>query len=410
MTTSFVYQAQSADGRAFSGTLDASSADDAARQLQSLQLRPSLIEPVDKPPAGRAVFRTDDFLAFNQQLAHLTAGGLPIERSLRLLAAEMRNKSSNRAVEQIVAELEKGVPLGAAFTHHRGSFPPLYGKLLDAGVRSNNLSGMLLNLGRHVAVLQRLRAALWRATTYPIAVLTVLLLVLIFIWFFLMPGLESVGVGVTVQRNSWGMTWLDTTSTVTPSIPFLVAQWVSFAVMAFIAIALLSFATLAMWSRFSVGMRATEPLVLWLPLVGPILRWNLIARWCDALHLGVQAGLDLPAAISLAEDAIDSPRLKRDSRLLAETVSAGQTLDQLLSTRLLPALIPTTLQMGIEKNDLADATAVLARMYQEQADVRLAVLPQVLSPLLLMLVAVCVGLAVAAALMPLISVLQAFMR
>jgi hypothetical protein len=34
-----------------------------------------------------------------------------------------------------------------------------------------------------------------------------------------------------------------------------------------------------------------------MPLVGPVLKRNLIARWCDAVRLGVEAGLDLPRAI-----------------------------------------------------------------------------------------------------------------
>ena len=61
-----------------------------------------------------------------------------------------------------------------------------------------------------------------------------------------------------------------------------------------------------------------ERLVLPLPLVGPVLRANLAARWCDAVRLGTQAGLDLPTAIGLAQDATRSGRLAKDGKAMTE--------------------------------------------------------------------------------------------
>jgi type II secretory pathway component PulF len=49
---------------------------------------------------------------------------------------------------------------------------------------------------------------------------------------------------------------------------------------------------------------------------------------------------------------------------------------------------------------------MLATMYQEQSELRLAVLPSILSPLLLFLIAVCVCTAIISALVPLLSLLQ----
>jgi type II secretory pathway component PulF len=140
-------------------------------------------------------------------------------------------------------------------------------------------------------------------------------------------------------------------------------------------------------------------------LVGPILRWNLLARWCDALRLGVEAGLDLPAALSLAHSAIDSPRLQADGKILMDSVAAGKPIDS-QATQFLPPLVPAALQLGIEQNDLAATTAMLAKMYQEQAEIRLSVLPQVLAPLLLFFTAMSVGLAVLVVILPLAAMLR----
>ena len=111
---SFAYQAQTPQGQALSGTIDAEDVDSASRTLASLQLRVTAMEPMAKPKTGGAMLRGADFLAFNQQLSQLTAGGLPVERSLRLLAREMRGRQA-AAINAIADELDKGTPLDAAF-------------------------------------------------------------------------------------------------------------------------------------------------------------------------------------------------------------------------------------------------------------------------------------------------------
>jgi len=394
----FAYQAQSADGNAFAGTIDASAIDDASRQLQLLHLHVTRLEPAKKNPPA-APFRSEDFLAFNQQLAQLTTSGLPIERSLKLMAAELTDKRQTTALQRITDELEKGTPLAAAFATQQGSFPPLYARLLEAGVQSNNLPAMLLNLGRHVQMLQRLRAAWWRSASYPLMVLFSLLLVMALIWFYVMPQFRPIATGQIFNRNGWG----------DPNIEWylFITGTISYAIMGVIALVLMTVLIVCVIGKTAAGARLVERFFLPLPLIGPILKWNLIARWCDALHLGVQGGLALPAALGLAQDAVQSEKLYADSQALIDLVNAGQSLDTAVETRLLPPLVPASLQMGIDKNDLPAAAALLTQMYEEQAEIRLAILPRVLSPLLLILCASCVGLAVASVLMPLVMVIRA---
>src|SRR4051812_20826489 len=87
----FAYEAQSDAGYRVSGTIDAPDAETALLRLRSMRLRVNEVSPVvptngDAAGAGatvagrgRRAVRGDDFIAFNQQLAHLAAAGLPIE-------------------------------------------------------------------------------------------------------------------------------------------------------------------------------------------------------------------------------------------------------------------------------------------------------------------------------------------
>lgn len=58
---------------------------------------------------------------------------------------------------------------------HRSHFPPMYGRLMQVGVRSGNLAGMLMNIGRHIELLSRLRSAIYRAVIYVFAPLALII-------------------------------------------------------------------------------------------------------------------------------------------------------------------------------------------------------------------------------------------
>jgi type II secretory pathway component PulF len=179
------------------------------------------------------------------------------------------------------------------------------------------------------------------------------------------------------------------------------------------AIALLAIvaAVIVVWIVLRMTGRdraATDLFILPLPLIGSVLKRNLVARWCDAVRLGVQAGLDLPRAIELAGEAIGSPKLKLDSDDLVHAVQSGQRVDVLAGhTRLLPATVPAAMSLSIPNQDLAATLGTLSEMYQQQAETRLALLPALLTPFLIIVVAIAIGFVVLALFVPFVTLIQA---
>jgi type IV pilus assembly protein PilC len=391
----FAYQAQTEQGQPVNGTIDAADAPQATRLLESLRLRVIEIAPVPRPPRPKAL-RGDDFIAFNQQLTHLTRAGLPIEHGLRLIAQDMSSGRLAETVRQVADDLDRGTPLDQAFEKRHGQFPPMYGRLVAAGVQTSNLPGMLLNLGRHMEMVYRLRAMLWRAASYPLMVMGALTLVLLFLGIYVIPKFEAIFRDFGVRL---------------PGATLLVLDLARAAPAAAIVVLILVIVVPLAWvllRRTGRDRSVSDWLLLPMPLVGSVLKRNLIARWCDAVRLGVDAGLDLPRAIALAGDAVGSPRLQHDSEDLVQAVQSGQRVDVLAGhTRLLPATIPTAMSLSIPNQDLAATLGTLSEMYQQQAETRLAILPALLTPALIVIVAVAIGFVVMALFLPFITLIQA---
>lgn len=388
----FAYRAQTAPGMPISGTVDAADGDDAQKRLTAMGLRVIELAPAERPPRPQAL-RGSDFAAFNQQLAQLTAAGLPVETGLRLIAQDMRRGRLAASIRAVAEELEKGVPLAEAFEAHRRRFPPLYGRLIDAGVRSHNLPAMLLGLGRHLELLHRLRVTLWQAAAYPIVVFATATVLLLFLSLAIIPAFAQVVDDFGTQLPLLTRFVIAAAAVV----PWLIGLLVAAIVIAVVGLRLVR--------RVRPRSVLADRIVVGTPLLGPVLRYNLLARWCDALRLGVEAGLPLPQAIELAGDASGSAGLRHDSRRMIEELSAGGRTDHLERPVVMARTVPLTIDLGSRRGDLAPMLEHLSQMYQQQAELRLATLRNLLAPALLIFIALIVGTVMLAVILPLLALL-----
>jgi len=384
-----------------------------------LQLRVLDVEPTSRPARTRAL-KTEDFLAFNQQLAYLTQAGLPVERGLKLMAQDLGTGRLAETVREVAEDLEKGTPLAQAFDKHRSRFPALYGRLIDAGVRAHDLPGMLLNLGRHVELISRMRRTLWRSVAYPLMATAALILVLSFL------GLSVLPKYVAVFRDFGTRLPMITEALIALVywLPWILGTVGVLIVGGIVAWKLMKLARMTPW--------ITDRVLLHLPLIGPVMRRNMSARWCDIVRMGVHAGLDLPAAITLAGEAIGSPRLKSEGDVIARVATSGSGAQPVadlsmpggidnrppsfrLSRRstdtwILPVTVTSLLELSTNRPDLPDVLGTLSGMYQQQAELRLAAVPVILVPILILCIAAVVVFVVLGMFAPMINLFQSVMH
>lgn len=393
------FEGQTRDQHATAGTVEAPTHGAAAATLDGMGLRVLSLSPepdADGSTRRPRVMSGADFQAFNAQLGQLAKAGLPLESGLRLIARDVASPRLRATIGQVASALEGGASLEEAFERHKALLPPLYAGIVAAGVKSGNLSAVLFSLGRHLELVGRLRAALWRMAAYPLVVFVAMIGLSAVIGLMVVPSIAEVLVDFDVD-----LPW--TTRAMIASAPW-VPTGLAVAVGALAAV-VLGWVWLKATGR---SHAALEAVVFPLPGVGRVLHRNLIARWCDALRVGVEAGLDLPAALQLSGDAVASPGLKRDAVTLCDALRDGRSLDRLAERlRLAPATVPAAIQLGSQRHNLPDLLSHLARMYEEESEARLASMQAWLTPLLLVVIAALISFVLSAMFMPLIRLIQA---
>ena len=98
-------------------------------------------------PAHPGKISPDDFyfLIFNQQFLTLSKSGLPLQKSLDLLAHQTRSDTLRLAIEAVRDKVRSGALLSEAF-ESAGNFPKIYCATVRAGERSGSLDKVLTSI------------------------------------------------------------------------------------------------------------------------------------------------------------------------------------------------------------------------------------------------------------------------
>ncbi len=123
-------------------------------------------------------------LAFvNQQLAAMLKDGIPLEGALRQLCETMARGDLKTEFQRLEADLAQGVPLKDALAPLK--LPEFYSHMINVGIASNNLPGVLTMLADYYSMVNSVWTRLKGLMVYPLIVsLGALALSFILAWVF----------------------------------------------------------------------------------------------------------------------------------------------------------------------------------------------------------------------------------
>lgn len=360
-------------------------------------------------PPGRAL-RGADILAFNHALAAIATAGLPLEEGLRLAAADARSARIRRSIELLVADLEAGLPLHAAFDRHRAAFPPIYSRILQAAIATGNLPAMLLSLGRHQITLDRMRQQISRALFYPMVLVVALALLATLLGSYVLPQMARIYPLFTDKAiynnfSRWRGPAVTLTLPASTQYVMAISPYIPLIALSLVAAILCLPVLMVVFRVLRLEPVLADRVVIRLPLIGPAIKQSALTRYTDILAISVRAGLDLPAALRLAGDTVGYPRLRSDSAGLASTLETGSPLSH-YTPRLIPQTTLAALSLNVPGASLSDTLSLIALLHQQQAEVRASRVPIVLLPVALLLLAGLTALLMAAVVAPLTTALR----
>src|SRR5262249_39265779 len=135
----------------------------------------------------RKKLNLEKFLIFNQQFVTLIRAGLPILKSLDLLAERLTDPKLGPYIKTVRAEVRNGHLLSEAF-RQQGIFPKMYVTSVMAGEKS----GSLVEVMERYITYQRLSLAVRKkvlvSLLYPSVLIVLVILLMVFLVTYVVPN------------------------------------------------------------------------------------------------------------------------------------------------------------------------------------------------------------------------------
>jgi type IV pilus assembly protein PilC len=342
-------------------------------------------------PGRGGRIKPDDFLVFNQQFLTLSKSGLPLQKSLELLAGQARSEALRTALTKVQEKVRAGALLSEAF-ESVGRFPKMYCATLRAGERSGSLDRVLAHYLTYQKTSRSFRKKFLSALIYPAFLMLFLAGLISFVITFVVPRFAGLYAELEVQLPPLTIFVISLSQGVR-RFAVLILVGIVLAVMAARG-ALRSRRTRLAWERAKFGM----------PMLGKLLLKFSVAEFARTLSTLLQGGIPIVSALETSKEAVTSPLMAQAIAEAGKEVTAGRALSaSLRPCGLFPALALDMIEVGETTGAMPGMLEALAEFFEEDVSVDLATLVALVDPIMIACMAVVVAVVLVAFYLPLFS-------
>ncbi|MSR41370.1 MAG: type II secretion system F family protein [Phycisphaerales bacterium] len=366
----FAYIARDASGRRVRGNADGNTEQSVLTDLSTRGLTPIRVTPA-RTARNRKRVSTRILARSYVQLSELLRAGVPLLRSLRLLA---RGKSHPQ-LAAIWAEVAESVSRGERFSDSMAAHPHAFGEvhiaMVRAGERGAFLESVLARLGAFLDNQAELRAKIIGNLLYPVVLLTVALGVIVGALIFFVPKFKDLFGDMELPLSTRLL--LGTSALVVAWWPLMVAFVVALAIAVQVARKKESL-------RLNIARR-----FLRLPKVGGLFASLAVARFARILGTLLENGIPMISALEIARDAAGNALMARAITEAAESVRQGEQLSTpLAQSGLFEEDVIEMITVGESANSLPSVLVSLADTMERRVDRACTALLKLMEPALLL--------------------------
>ena len=391
------YEARdSASNKIVKSVVQADSENAAAKLLTAQGFVPLKIELQDDKTNFFAKFSgritTKDKVVFTRQLATLIGAGLPLAQSLRTVQEQTTNKRMQEIVQEIISDVEGGKSLSDSFAKHPEAFNKVYVALISAGETSGTMDDSLKRLAaqqeKEAAMMSKIRGAMM----YPSIVLVVIILVIGFMLFTVVPQVE----GLYRDLNK--------------GLPFVtlmmikVANFFSSLWWLVILAMIIGGYFLAQYLKTEQGIRTKDIFKLNVPLFKGMFRKMYMARFARTGQVLLSTGVPMLDMLRITSDAVNNVIISESILRASDKVKGGKALSASLSNEdYFLAMVPQMIKIGEQSGKIDEMMGKTAQVYEDELDEEIRALSTMIEPVLMVFLAIVAGTMVAAILLPIYS-------
>ena len=333
----------------------------------------------------------DDLLIFNQQFVTLSKSGLPLQKSLEMLARQSRSEGLRAAVDEVKERVRGGALLSEAF-ESMGKFPKMYCATLRAGERSGTLDKVLSQYVTYQKTARSFRKKFLSALIYPAFLMVFLAGLIVLIDTFIIPRFSELYNELDVPMPPLTM-FVISLGLAIKRMGVFVLIGIVFLILGVRALGK-SQAALIYWDKIKFR----------LPVAGNLLLKFSVAEFVRTLATLLQGGLPVVAALQSSAGSVSSPLLARALEQARIEVMGGRPLSESLRmTGFFPPMALDMIEVGETTGALPSMLESVAEFFEEDVNIDLSTLVAMVDPIMIASIAIVVLFVLVAFYLPLFS-------
>ena len=345
----------------------------------------------------RKSVKTRTLMIFTRQLATLIDAGLPLLRSLNVLAKQERDGVLKNTINTLADSVQGGSTFSEGLEQHPVIFNKLYVNMVKAGELGGVLELVLGRLAEFQEKAQKIKNKVVAAMVYPIIVLVLAMGIMAFLLVFIVPKFQNIFHEMLGDKPL-------------PPITQFVIDFSNFVKNhGFILIGIIVFVIAAykFVARTSAGRHVIDRIKLRMPLFGNLIRKSTVSRFSRTLGTLVTSGVPILQALNITRETAGNSVIADAITKVHDSVKEGESIVQPLeASAAFPPMVISMIDVGEETGQLPEMLLKIAEVYDDEVDNAVAGLTSMLEPIMIVVLALVVGTIVIALFTPLISIIS----
>ena len=331
---------------------------------------------------------------FASKLAALVDAGVPIVRSLDLMATQQKLPMFKRALTKVSLDVNEGIALATALRQWPKVFDQLSIAMVEAGEAGGVLDEALKRLAKLLEDNAKLQNQIKGALGYPVAVLVIAILVFLGMTIFLIPTFAGIFEDLGAELPAFTRLLVDLSALLRSSASLYA-----------IGVILLAIWMLNRFYATHNGRRTIDRLMLKLPLFGELILMTATAQFCRIFSSLTRAGVPILMSMEISSEtagnAIISDAILASRGMVQEGVLLSNAL---IRQKVLPDMALNMLAIGEETGEMDKMLSKVADFYEDEVGAMVKALTSMLEPAMIVVVGGIVGSILLAMYLPMFTV------
>lgn len=379
----FRYEAETLDGEAVKGTIEAATASAARNELAVQGIRVTKI--TERKGLNVEITKEKvplvDIMHFSRQMATFLRAGVPMTEAIDNLRIDAKNKRFKEVLGDVLDRVIGGRSVTESLGMHADIFPTYFMALLGSAELTGRMDEAFTQLHGYIRRDIELTRAVRKALIYPVILLVVALLVVLVIVVFAIPRFADFFEGFDAE--------LPLPTRMLMAVANFVgspAGWITGAVLAVLVVAMV------MYVRTPDGRRNLHAVQLKIPLISTIVTYSSTERFTRVLAALLDAGVPLTDALPTSIDSANNLVYKERLTGAMDGVLIGEGFaEPLASTELFPSTVIQMVRVGERTGELSDQLNNAAGFYEEELEYSVEKLTAWFEPAMMIFIGLVVG-------------------